>query len=71
MLKGQVKVVAQHFTTCKDSQKISRMLPAFMVTAFCFSTATSIVKCMFKDQHVAGQLTDSEGNVDNFEVGSS
>jgi hypothetical protein len=70
MLKGQVKVVGQHFTSGKDMQKTSRQLPAFLVTAFCFSTATSIVKTMFKDQHVAGQLQDSDGNIKDFEVGS-
>jgi len=70
MLKGQVRVVAQMFTTCKDMQKTSRQLPAFLVTAFCFSTATSIVKTMFKDQHVAGQLLDSDGNIEDFEFGS-
>ena len=71
MLKGQVRVVAQMFTTCKDMQKTSRQLPKFIVTAFCFSTAKSIVKTMFKDQHVAGQLLDSDGNIEDFEVGSS
>jgi hypothetical protein len=70
MLKGQVKVVAQVHTTCEDMQKISRQLPKFLVIAFCFSTATSIVKTMFKDQHVAGQLMDSDGNVEDFSVGS-
>ena len=67
MQKGQVKVVAQIQGRDDDDNVIShRQLPAFLVYAFCFPTATSIVKTMFKDQNVAGQLMDSDGNVKNF-----
>jgi len=65
MQKGQVKVVAQIHGK-EDGYIYSRQLPSFLVYAFCFSTATSIVKTMFKDQNVAGQLTDSDGNVKDF-----
>jgi len=49
MQKGQVKVVAQIHGR-EDGLIFSRQLPAFLVYAFCFPTATSIVKTMFKDQ---------------------
>jgi len=65
MLKGQVKVVAQIHGR-EDGLTFCRQLPSFIVYAFCFSTATSIVKTMFKYQNVAGQLMDSDGNVENF-----
>ena len=65
MQKGQIKVVAQIYGK-DDGMTFSRQLPAFLVYAFCFQTAHSIVKTMFKDQNVAGQLTDVNGEIKNF-----
>ena len=65
MDKSQIKVIAQikekegNFTSC-------RQVPMFFVTAYCFSTAKSIVKDMFKGQDISGGLMDIEGNLEKF-----
>ena len=65
MDKSQIKVIAQiiekenNFTSC-------RQIPMFFVTAYCFATAKSIVKDMFKNQDISGGLMDIEGNLERF-----
>jgi len=70
MLKGQIKVVAQAKRDTRDGQKVSRQLPSFIVNAFGFATAKSIVKTMFKNEDIEGQLLDSDGNIEDFSVRS-
>ena len=70
MLHGQVKVVSQVYGKDENNMSFCRQLPKFIVIAFGFPTAASIVKTMFKDQNIAGQLMDSDGNIEDFEVGS-
>jgi len=65
MTKNQIKVIAQ-ITEETGSFISCRQIPMFFVTAYCFQTAKSIVKDMFKGQNISGGLMDIKGNLENF-----
>ena len=65
MEENQVKVVAQ-VNVNKDGFQSVRQIPTFFVNAYCFVTAKSIVKDIFKGQNMSGQMEDSKGYMKNF-----
>jgi len=65
MEDNQVKVVAQ-VNRKEGTYNHTRQIPTFFVNAYCFVTAKSIVKDIFKGQNMSGQMEDSKGYMKNF-----